>query len=363
MALKKGLTDPLNWLLLLLAAAFAYYIFAVPYFTDLYLKTPQEMTMADYLASPAHPRAFMLHALSVPPSSIEIVITDLTVVHVDQDSILVEDRSLVRTEPADAAPVSDETEPTEGETPAQATDNTAPALLELQPEAPPPANQILIAGENVDLLGIAEGQVMTLRTHALHESPLGWVPKEPDINREDEQFFSKDELDELQFMKFVVGGEEIRIPYVQVGELRFANGSYPAGEPFTLDQLANDTAYIQAANRLAGGTIDLYNVRISDHTKENRAPLFIVEDPEGRRAKVYYNPRLLSEWYWAMDRIGDLDVVIRGTLRREAPGDLRRLEAEGNFQAILDGYEILASDGKIVISLENPAGGLGFRPQ
>ena len=43
MALKKSLTDPLNWLLLLLAGAFFYYISAVPYFTDLYLKTPQEI--------------------------------------------------------------------------------------------------------------------------------------------------------------------------------------------------------------------------------------------------------------------------------------------------------------------------------
>jgi len=346
MALKKSLTDPLNWLLLLLAAAFVYYILAVPYFTEFYLKTPQAMTMTEYLANPAHPRPFMLHALSAPPASIEIVITDLTVAHVDQDSILLRDAALSATSSSAPAAAAAVPEPEAGEEAA------------LQSEAPPPNSEVLIAGDNVDLLGVSEGQTVSLQVHALHQSPLGWVPQELTLTKDQEEFFNKDELDELEFMKLQVAGEATRVPYVEVGELRFAAGTHAPGQAFTLKDLANDTAYIQAANRLAGGTVDIHDVRLVERTMEDRAPLFIVQDADGRRAKVYYNARLLSEWYWALDRLGNADVLVRGTLRRFAPGQLRQLEADGNYQAVLDGYEILSSDGATVISLENPAGGL-----
>lgn len=351
MALKKSLTDPLNWLLLLLAAAFIYYIIAVPYFTESYLKTPQEMTLTEYLSNPAHPRPFILHALSAPPASIEVVVTDLTVAHVDQDSILLVDPSV---------PAGNSAAPAPAAAPAQddGQDSEATTSLTFVPEGTAPNNEIMIAGDNVDLLGVSEGQTVSLQVHALHQSPLGWVPQELTLQQDQEEFFNKDELDELEFMKIRAGDEVIRVPYVEVGELRFASGSHATGEQFTLDQLSNDTAYIQAANRLAGATADIHNVRIVERTMEDRTPLFIVEDPEGRRAKVYYNSRLLSEWYWALDRLGDQNVVIRGTLRRFAPGQLRDLEADGNYQAVLDGYEVLSQDGSIVISLENPAGGL-----
>ncbi len=348
MAVKKTLTDPLNWLLLLLAAAFVYYIFAVPYFTESYMKTPQEMTLTEYLSNPAHPRPFVLHALSSPPASVEIIIAGLIVAHVDQDSILLRDPNLASVStatPAAAAPAVEDEQGDESTT-----------TLSFLPEASPPNYQILVAGDNVDLLGVSEGQTVSLQAHALYASPLGWVPEEVTLTRDQEDFFNKDELDELEFMKVRSGDELIRVPYVEVGEMRFASGNHRAGEQFTLAGLANDTAYIQAANRLSGAAADIYNVRIVERTVEDRTPLFIVEDPEGRRAKVYYNSRLLSEWYWALDRLSDQNVVVRGPLRRFAPGQLRALEADGNFQAVLDGYEILSQSGEIVISLENPAG-------
>lgn len=352
MALKKGITDPLNWLLLLLAGAFVYYIFAVPYFADFYLKSPQSLTLTEYLNNPAHPRAFKLHALSAPPASKEVIITGLTVAHVDQDSILLEDRTMALESSAATPSPADETT-TEQET------SLLPALLQLKPEGSPPLNQILIAGDNVDLLGVSEGQVVSLVAHALHESPLGWVPLEPTVTRDEEEFFSKDELDELEFMRLLTDVEVARLPYVEVGELRFAAGNHIQGEPFTLEQLDDDTAYIQAASRLGGGTIDLTGLRIVEHTAEDRSPLFIVEDADGRRAKVFYNGRVLSEWHWALDRIGNRPLIVRGTLTLMPPGTLRQLEIDGNFQAVLNGLELLADDGAIVISLENPAGGFG----
>ena len=351
MALKKSLTDPLNWLLVLLAGAFTYYILAVPYFTELYLKTPQEMTLAEYLVNPAHPRAFKLHALSAPPPSVEVILTGLRVVHVDEDSILLEDPTLspqpepVANPGAETSPGSDvqaQTDAAAPAPPAAAPEQQQLAIVQTADEAPPPRNQILIAGDNVDLLGISVGQEVALQVHGLHESPLGWIPQEPELPSDTEEFFSKEELDELDFIKLHTDGQVVRVPYIEVGEMRFAPGVHAPGERFTLDQLSNDTSYIQAVNRLAGGTVDLYNVHIAERITEDRQPLFVVEDPDGRRAKVYYNGRLLSEWRWALDRLSDMNVVVRGTLRRLAPGDLRALEAEGNVQAVMDGYEILS---------------------
>lgn len=365
MALKKGLTDPLNWLLLLLAAAFIYYIVAVPYFFEYYMKRPQEMTFSEYLANPAHPRPFMLHALSNPPSSTEIVITGLTVVHVDQDSILLEDPSVPAGSAEAPAAVAPATMPadmeTEGMAPAAA--QGAPAVLELLPEAPAPNNQILIPGDNLDLLPVQIGQQVSLQLHDLHQSPLGWIPRELTVGPTEEQYYNKDDLDRLALLKLIVGGNAIPIPYIEVGELRFAPGVHPAGEPFTLEQLANDTTYIQTANRLAGGTVDIYDVRIVERLMQDRAPYYVVEDAEGRRAHVFYNQRLLSEWYWVQDRLGDSNLVIRGTLQPFAPNQLRDMEANGNVQAVLLGYALISRDGSVVINLENPLGGLGRAPQ
>ncbi len=359
MALKKTLTDPLNWLLLLLAAAFVYYIFAVPYFTDFYLKSPQQLTMAEYLASPSHPRPFMLHALSVPPSSIEVVVTGLQVVHIDQDSILLVDGTAA---PATTAPPPVSTAPDDagGEDTAEGQDEAAdePALS-FQQEGPPPSGQIMIPGDNLDLLAVTVGQTVDLQVHGLYESPLGWVPQNPTLDRNAEELFNKEELDALELMRLMVDGNEIQVPYIPADELRLAASVHPLGMPATLEELANDTTYIQTVQRLAGGTVDLYDGRLTEKRFVERAPYFVVEDAEGRRAQVFFNSRLLSEWYWALDRLGGQDVVARGTLRAFTPSDLRNLESQDNVQIVMDGYALLSRDGTTVVSLENPLGGFG----
>ncbi len=359
MALKKNLTDPLNWLLLLLAAAFIYYIFAVPYFTNFYLKTPQQVTMADYLASPSHPRPFMLHALSAPPSSIEVVITGLEVVHIDQDSILLEEAGAATAVPSPPpAPIAEDGAEGDDAGEDQAAADEQP-VLSFQQEAPPPAGQIMVPGDNLDLLAITVGQVVDLQVHGLYESPMGWVPQNPTLDRNAEELFTKEELDALEVMRLIVDGNEIQVPYVPADELRLADGVHPLGMPSALDELANDTTYIQTVQRLAGGTVDLYDVRLTEKRFVERAPYFVVEDGEGRRAQVFFNSRLLSEWYWALDRLGGQDIVVRGTLRAFTPSDLRRIESEDNIQVVMDGYALLSRDGTTVVSLENPLGGFG----
>ncbi|MFQ5743623.1 MAG: hypothetical protein ACE5HV_08550 [Acidobacteriota bacterium] len=354
MALKDTVKDPLNWVLLILALAFGYYVVAVPYWTNYYLKTPQAMTMADYLANPSHPRPFKLHALGSPPSSIELVITDLVVSHIDADSILLETGTASSAAPPAALPAVPTAEQQSGG--ASAEEATAPVMGE---EQPPPKNQILLAGDNMDLKELSVGQEVSLQVHGLYESSLGWVPQEANLEREQEEFFTKEELDELDRFKIISNGNSIAVPYVETGELRFASGVHPPGQPTTLERLANDTRYIQTVNRLAGGTADLTGARLVSRALEEQAPYFLVEDAGGRRARVFYNPRLLSEWYWALDRLQSQPVVVRGTLRPLAPAALRQLETDGNVQAIMDGFEIMSPDGATVISLENPAGGLG----
>jgi len=359
MALKKSLTDPLNWLLLLLAGAFFYYISAVPYFTDLYLKTPQQMTFEEYLASPSHPREFMLHALSAPPPSIEIIITDLEIVYIDQDSVLLAARSLGAAAVPAVTPAADPAVDGEmGEDEGQ--DSTDVVLLDFQDEVPTPANEILIGGDNLDLLPLSVGQTVSIQVHGLHQTQIGWVPLNPSLAGSDqEELFTKEELDALDLLKILDNGNAIEIPYVEVDEMRFARDVHAIGEPMTLAELANDTTYIQTFARLAGGSVDVYDVTLAEKRFAERAPYFIVEDAEGRRAQVFFNSRLLSEWYWAMDRLGGEDVVVRGTLRQFTPSQLRNMEAADNTHAVIDGYAILSRDGTVIISLENPLGGFG----
>ncbi len=363
MALKKSLTDPLNWLLLLLAGAFFYYITAVPYFTDLYLKTPQEMTFTEYLASPSHPREFMLHALSAPPASIEVVITGLEVVHIDQDSILLVDPTMgsAMAAPAPAtAPTGDEAAGDE-QAADDGQDDDASDVLDFLPEVDTPTNEILIAGDNLDLLPLTVGQTVDIQVHGLHETAIGWVPLNPSLAGTDqEDLFTKEQLDALDLMKVHDSDNKVDIPYVEVDEMRFADQIHALGEPMTLEELANDTTYIQTFARLAGGSVDAYNVTLDEKRFAERAPYFIVSDADGRKAQVFFNSRLLSEWYWAMDRLGGQDVVVRGTLRQFTPSQLRNLEAGDNTQAVIDGYAILSRDGTVVISLENPLGGFGI---
>jgi hypothetical protein len=354
MAIKKSLTDPLNWLLLLLAGAFAYYIMAVPYFTNLYLKTPQTMTFEEYLASPSHPRPFMLHALSAPPASVEIVLTGLEVVHIDRDSIMLVASGSAAPAPVSAAPVAVAIEGDETQEAAEVV------MLDFQPEAAIPGNQITILGVDLDLQPLSVGQTVDIEVHGLHQTDIGWVPLNPTLAGTDqEELFSKEELDALEFLKVFDGGNVIEIPYIEVDELRFATELHAAGEPMTLEDLANDTTYIQSFARLAGASVDVYDIALIEKRFEERQPYFVVIDTEGRRAKIFFNSRLLSEWYWAMDRLGAEDVVVRGTLRQFTPSQLRELEADSNLQAVIDGYAILSRDGTVVISLENPLGGFG----
>ena len=232
--------------------------------------------------------------------------------------------------------------------------------LTFMEKAPPPNNEILIAGENMDLLEFSVGQQIDLQVHGLHESALGWVPLEVNLSREDEEYYTKEEIDELERMRIFSDGNETAIPYVESAEMRFGVGDHAIGEPINLETLSNDTTYIQTANRLApAGVVDLYDVRLTSRAFEQLMPFFQVEDAEGRRARVYYNSRLLHEWYWALDRLQGQDVVVRGRLRPMAPAELRQLEADGNVQATLDGVAILSRDGSVVINLENPAGALG----
>lgn len=234
-------------------------------------------------------------------------------------------------------------------------------MLQYVAETDPPNDEILIAGDNLDLLGVSVGQTVSLRAHGLHQSPLGWIPQEVTVGQDQEEYFNKDELDALELMSILADGNAIDIPYVEVGEFRFANGSLPSGEPVSLEALANDTTYVQTAQRLGGAPLDLTGVRLVERLMLDRSPYFVVEDAEGRRARVFYNSRLLSEWYWALDRLQGEEIVVRGSLRLLAPSDLRQLESESNVQAVLDGYELLSRDGNevgaTIISLENSLGG------
>ena len=261
---------------------------------------------------------------------------------------------------ATAVPAATEDEEPDGEDAAedQGVADAEPTLT-FEQEGPPPAGQIIIPGENLDLLAITAGQTIDFRVTGLYESPLGWVPQNPALDRNDEELFTKEELDALEFMRVLVDGNEILLPYIAADELRFASSVHPLGMPATLEELANDTTYIQTVQRLAGGTVDLYDVLLSEKRFVERAPYFVFEDGEGRRAQIFFNSRLLSEWYWALDRLGGQDVVARGTLRPFTPSQLRQLESDGNIQVVMDGYALLSRDGTTVVSLENPLGGFG----
>jgi hypothetical protein len=338
MALKDTVKDPLNWLLLLLAAAFAYYVIAIPYWQDFYLKQdPQAMRLQEYLENPSHPRPPMIRSLGAPPPSIEVIIEGLTVKHIDTDSItLTTDPSTI-----DAMTPDDcQTPPMPGS------------------EQPVPSDEIMIAGDNMDLLSLSKGQQVSLQVFGVSETALGLVPLEPTLESDQEERFNKDELDQLEQLKIHANGNTIPLPYVETGELRLADDVQPPGEPLTLEALADDCEYLQAAGRLSGNLADIYGVRLVSRTQAMLDPYFVVEDAEGRRARIYYNQRLLSEWRWALDRLQGRCVVVRGVLRVVQPADLRELEAEGNVQALVEGESILSPDGGIVINLENPAGGL-----
>ena len=339
MALKKTLSDPLNWALLILASAFVYYVMAIPYWQDYYLKeNPQVMTLQGYMANPSHPREPMLRSLGTPPSSIEAIIEGLSVKHIDTDSITLTSES--------------------GSAGGGSNIGACPAPGMMGDEADAPLTEILIAGDNMDLLELSQGQQVDLRVFGLFESGLGWIPLEPTLTAEQEEHFSKDELDELDQLKIIANGDAITVPYAETGELRMASGVHPAGEPALLADLADDTTYIQTVNRLQGGLIDLHGVRLVGWQQVQLAPYFIVEDEEGRRAQVFYNQRLLSEWRWGLDRLEGECVVVRGSLRNRTPAELRQLEENGNIQAIVEGFGIMSSDGSKVINLENPLGAL-----
>lgn len=388
MALRDTARDPLNWLLLVLALAFGYYVIAVPYWTKFYLKeSPQRLTLREYMENPSHPRPFMLHALGTPPSSVEIVLTDLRVAHIDTDAILLEStvaaagaeepgmEDEAMAEEGDEAPVpaageAGETAPERGPSTGAAAGGQEGAGEEpglaaggMVAEGAPPLDQILIAGENMDLLELSLGQEVELQIHDLWESPLGWVPAQPELERDTEEYYTKEEIDELELVKIHADGNLVTTSYKETGELRFATGNFPPGEVFTLEQLSNDTTYIQTANRLGGsGLIDLYDIHIVGKATQDRNPYFIVEDDEGRRGRIFFNPRLLGEWYWVRPRLEDQKIFARGTLRPMSPPQLRQLESEANVQVVMDGNDVLSEDGTAVFNLENPAetaGGMG----
>ncbi|MGD8331063.1 MAG: hypothetical protein PVJ49_16655 [Acidobacteriota bacterium] len=336
--LAAMLMDPLNWALLILALGFAYYVMMVPYWQNYYLKEdPQVLTLQQYMDNPTHPRPPMLRTLGAPPASIEVIIEPLTVKHIDTDSIT------LTADPSSIVP------PTSGPC------DTPPMI---GAEQDPPLTDILVAGDNMDLLEVSEGQQVALQVFGLFETDLGWIPLEPSLDADQEERFSKEELDALEYLKILANGNEIEVPYVESGEFRLASGLTAAGELHTLEDITDDTDYIQTRTNMAGATADIWGVRLVGREQQNLAPYFIVEDAEGRRARVFYNQRLLSEWRWALDRLEDACVVVRGRLRQLTPPELRQLDADGNIQAMIDGESIMSPDGATVINLENPAGAL-----
>ena len=336
--LTGALKDPLNWALLVLASAFAYYVMMVPYWQNYYLKqAPQVMTLQEYMDNPSHPRQPMIRTLGAPPSSIEVIIEPLTVKHIDTDSI---------TLTADPSSISN----------ASGGVCDAPPMPGAEREAS--LNDILVGGDNMDLLEVSEGQQISLQVFGLSETDLGWVPLEPTLESDQEERFTKEELDALELLRVHANGNVIAVPYVETGEFRLASGLPPDGEDHTLEELSDDTTYINTVNALSGSTIDIYGVRLVDWAQQNLAPYFIVEDAEGRRAYVYYNQRLLSEWRWGLDRLEGQCVLVRGVLRPITPPDLRQLEEDGNIQALVDGHAITSTDGSVVISLVNPGAAL-----
>ena len=346
----RMVSDPLNWALVVLAAAFGYYVLAVPYWQDEFLKKrAQVMTLQEYMDNPSHPRDWMLRTLGAPPSSVEIIVEGLTVKHVDKDSITLSSRGPADTSGPAVVPC-DLTEETEAE--------KALRVLEMGSEQPPPMTDILIAGDNMDLLDLSEGQQVSLRVFGLHETELGWVPLNPELDSDLEEKFTKDEIDELELLEILVNGNSVTNPYVETGELRLAAGLQPEGERKSLEDLDPDTEYIQTSNQLAGALLDLHSVRLVDQDTNVMAPHFVVEDNEGRRAQVFYNQRLLSEHRWGLDRLGGQCVIVRGVMRRLTPPELRQLNEEGNIQAVIDGHAMVSANGAVVISLENPAAAL-----
>ncbi|HJO30136.1 MAG TPA: hypothetical protein QGG30_06590 [Acidobacteriota bacterium] len=334
-------TDPLNWALLVLATAFGYYVLAVPYWQDEYLKrSPQVMSLQEYMDNPSHPREWMLRTLGAPPPSVEIVVEGLNVKHVDNDSITLSSASSSSSSASGNCDIDPE------------------IPISMGAEATAPMTDILVAGDNMDLLGLSVGQQVDLQVFGLHETDLGWVPLHPELDSDLEEKFTKDEIDELELLEIHVGGNTVRNPYVETGELRLAPGLQPNGEPHTLEDLDNDTEYIQTGSRLAGGLVDLQGVKLVDQDTNIMSPYFVVEDGEGRRANVYYNQRLLSEHRWGLDRLGDQCVVVRGVMRRLTPPELRQLGEDDNVQAVIDGHAMVSPDGSVVISLENPAAAL-----
>ena len=282
----------------------------------------------------------MLRTLGAPPPSVEIVVEGLNVKHVDNDSVTLSSASSSSSNTSGTCDLLPETS------------------ISMGSEADPPITDILIAGDNMDLLGLSVGQQVDLQVFGLHETDLGWVPLHPELDSDLEEKFTKDEIDELELLEIHMDGNIIRNPYVETGELRLAPGLQPDGEPSTLEDLDNDTEYIQTGSRLAGGLLDLQGVKLVDQDTNIMSPYFVVEDSEGRRANVYYNQRLLSEHRWGLDRLGDQCVVVRGVLRRLTPPELRQLGEEGNVQAVIDGHAMVSPDGAVVISLENPAAAL-----
>ena len=337
MALKDTVKDPLNWALLILALAFAYYVMAIPYWQHYYLKEdPQVLSLQEYMDNPSHPRQFMLRSLGAPPPSVEVIIDGLTVKHIDTDSVT------FTNDPSSVGPAA----------------GSCDALPAFGAEQPAPLSDIMVAGDNMDLLELSEGQQVSLQVFGLQETDHGWVPLEPTLDSSQEERFSKDELDALEMLRIHANGNTITVPYVEVAELRLASGVHSPGELATLADLADDTNYITTVNRLQGGLVDLHGVRLVDWEQASLSPWFIVEDAEGRRAHVFYNQRLLAEWRWGLDKLEGRCVVVRGTLRSQAPAQLRQLEADGNVQALIEGMALLSPNGSVVINLENPSDAL-----
>ena len=247
MALKDTVKDPLNWALLIVAAAFAYYVMMVPYWQDLYLKQePQAMTLQEYMDNPSHPRPWMLRTLGAPPSSVEVIIEGLTVKHIDPDSItLTNDPRSIGT----------------------GLDGVCEMPTMMGQEQPPPLSDIMVAGENLDLKELSEGQQVSLQVFGLSETDMGWVPLEPTLDPDQEERFSKEELDALEMLRIRANGNEVTIPYVEVGELRLADGVHPVGERLRCLPFAQECRHTRLV-QVVPGERNLERMRRAERTAE-----------------------------------------------------------------------------------------------
>lgn len=277
---------------------------------DRHLKSPQQLTLTEYLEDPAHPRSGPLFFLSATPSA-EVVLTDLKVAHVDEDSALLED---------------------------------------------PAGADVLVAGDGMDALGLSVGGNVSLQVGQLERTPLGWVPAIPDLDAITWERFDRDEVDAIEQWKIVADGATVAARYVEFDERSFSSVVPEADRTLTLVE----ASALQDLPQLLGEwstnreTVAIRGAELAGQGWRGREkPYFIVQAGADEWVAVIYEPQLFSEWHWAMDRLQGEQVVARGVPRPSDDADFNAIAATRpeRLVMILDGYAISSPDGETVIHL------------